>query len=131
MAIEAGCDLITHCNVTGPVPIPGATLELFGKRNTGAVVFAWTQRGLDWVKENCADLDWEVADANARRLIQSDAMLLMANDGAIYPAEMASDPAWAKWSIGAPAEFNLFSLQHGHFRWLEAMEEKGCAPMRM
>src|SRR5262249_36218235 len=22
VAVEAGCDLITHCNVTGPVPIP-------------------------------------------------------------------------------------------------------------
>jgi imidazolonepropionase-like amidohydrolase len=131
IAIEAGCNLITHCNVTGPVPIPESTLELFGKRKTGAVVFAWTQRGLNWVRENCADLDWDVADANARSLIRSDAMLLLANDGAIYPPEMASDPAWAKWSVGAPAEFNLFSLTQGHFTWFKAMEEKGCAPMRM
>jgi imidazolonepropionase-like amidohydrolase len=130
-AIEAGCDLITHCNVTGPVTIPESTLELFSKHHTGAVVFAWTQRGLDWVAANCADLEWRVADQNARLLIQSDAMLLLANDGAIYPHEMASDPAWAKWSVGAPAEFNLFSLQRGHFLWLEAMEEKGCAPLRM
>src|SRR5258705_13206172 len=28
IAIEAGCNLITHCNVTGPVPIPESTLEL-------------------------------------------------------------------------------------------------------
>jgi imidazolonepropionase-like amidohydrolase len=130
-AIEAGCDLITHCNVTGPVPIPDSTLELFSQHKTGAVVFAWTQRGLDWVHENCSDLDWRVADSNARRLIQSDALLLFANDGAIYPPEMASDPAWAKWSVGAPAEFNMFSLERGHLLWLEAMEEKGCPPMRM
>jgi len=131
VALEAGCNLITHCNVTGPVPIPESTLELFSQRNTGAVVFAWTQRGLDWVQENCADLDWQVSDANARSLIRSDAMLLMANDGAIYPPEMAADPAWAKWSVGAPAEFSLFSLPRGHFLWFEAMEEKGCPPMKM
>jgi len=130
-ALEAGCDLITHCNVTGPVPMPESTLELFSKRGTGAVVFAWTQRGLDWVSAHCADLDWRVADANARKLIQSDAMLLFANDGALYPPEMATDPAWAKWSVGAPQELSMFSLQQGHFSWLKAMEEKGCAPMRM
>jgi imidazolonepropionase-like amidohydrolase len=130
-AIEAGCNLITHCNVTGPVPIPDTTLELFSKHRTGAVIFAWTQKGLDWVAANCADLDWVVADVNARKLIQSDAMLLFANDGAIYPPEMAADPAWAKWSVGAPAELNLFSLQHGHFLWLRAMEEKGCPAMKM
>src|SRR6202035_4635298 len=39
VAIEAGCDLITHCNITGPVSIPQATLELFAARRTGAVVF--------------------------------------------------------------------------------------------
>ncbi len=130
-AIEAGCNLVTHCNVTGPVPIPDSTLESFATHKTGAVIFAWTQRGLDWVKENCADIDWEVADTNARNLIRSDAMLLMANDGAIYPPDMAADPAWAKWSVGAPAEFSLFSLSQGHFLWFKAMEEKGCPPMRI
>jgi len=130
-AIEAGCDLITHCNVTGPIPIPETTLELFSKHRTGAVVFAWTQKGLDWVAANCADLDWRVADINARKLIQSDAMLLFANDGALYPPEMATDPAWAQWSVGAPPELRLFSLQQGHFLWLQAMQEKGCPPMKM
>jgi imidazolonepropionase-like amidohydrolase len=130
-AIEAGCNLVTHCNVTGPVPIPESTLESFARHKTGAVIFAWTQRGLDWVRENCADLDWEIADTNARNLIRSDAMLLMANDGAIYPPDMAADPAWSKWSVGAPAEFSLFSLSQGHFLWLKAMEEKGCPPMRI
>jgi imidazolonepropionase-like amidohydrolase len=129
-AIEAGCDLVTHCNITGPVPISESTLELMVKRNTGAVVFAWTQRGLDWVLENCSDLDWRVADTNARNLIQSGAMLLLANDGAIYPPELATDPAWANWSIRAP-EDNLFSLAGGHFTWFKAMEEKGCPPMKM
>jgi imidazolonepropionase-like amidohydrolase len=129
-AIDAGCDLVTHCNVTGPVPIPESTLELMVSRKTGAVVFAWTQKALDWIQTHCADINWEISDINARNLIRADAMLMLANDGAIYPREMSSDPAWAKWSIMAP-EDNLFSLAEGHFTWFRAMEEKGCAPMKM
>lgn len=130
IAVEAGCDLVTHCNVTGPVAIPDSTLELMVRRNTGAVIFAWTRRGLEWVTKNCSDLDWQIADLNARNLIRGGAKLLFANDGAVYPREMASDPAWAKWSVIAPLD-NMFSLGEGHFTWLEAMEEKGCEPMRM
>jgi imidazolonepropionase-like amidohydrolase len=129
-AIEAGCDLVTHCNITGPIRIPDSTLELMVRRNTGAVVFAWTKRGLEWVKANCSDLEWEVSDTNERNLIECGARLLFANDGAIYPPEMATDPAWANWSLSAP-EDNLFSLAQGHFTWLRAMEEKGCPPMKL
>jgi imidazolonepropionase-like amidohydrolase len=129
-ALEAGCDLITHCNVTGPVPIPDSTLDLFSKLRAGAVIFPWTARALEWITKNCSDMDWRVADANVRNLIKSEAMLLLANDGALYPRELATDPAWANWSIAAPHD-NLFSLEHGHFTWFKAMEEKGCDPMRM
>lgn len=129
-ALEAGCDLITHCNVTGPVAIPQSTLELFSKRHAGAVIFPWTDKAFEWITRNCTDMDWRVADTNVRNLIKSDAMLLLANDGALYPRELATDPMWANWSISTPHD-NLFSLEQGHFAWLKAMEEKGCHPMRM
>mgnify|MGYP006189445301 CR=1 FL=1 len=34
-AVAAGCDLITHCNITGPVEIPAETIELM-VQDTGA-----------------------------------------------------------------------------------------------
>ena len=73
-ALEAGCDLITHCNITGPVAIPEATLELFVDRDVGAVIFPWTDKGLQWIREHVADSEWvmwESTDINARNLIRS------------------------------------------------------------
>ena len=134
VALEAGCDLITHCNITGPVPIPDSTLDLFVQRNTGAVVFPWTQKGLEWIRQHVADSEWvmwESTDINARNLIRCGASLMLANDGAIFAPEMLSDPSMNKSWAGAPAEESLLPLDRGHFFWFRAMEEKGCPPMRM
>lgn len=130
IAVQAGCDLIQHANMTGPVPIPATTLELMARRKTGAVVFPFTQRRLDWIIENetRGPSLWKVADANVRSLSRSGAPLLLANDGLVFPPEMASDPAWANgWFM--PGEDNLNDLETGHFAWLKAMEEKGCPAM--
>jgi imidazolonepropionase-like amidohydrolase len=132
IAIEAGCDLITHCNVTGPVAIPESTLDLFVKRKTGAVIFPWTQQGLDWIRKIASDMEWtmwEASETNARNLIRSGASLLLGNDGAVFAPEFLADPPKNCW--GAPEEENLGSLANGHFYWLKAMEEKGCPPMEM
>src|SRR4029077_1076146 len=72
VAVEAGCDIIQHCNITGPFPIPGATLELMVARKTGAVVFPFTQRRFDWLMANCA-VDrayFATSDTNCRHLLQ-------------------------------------------------------------
>lgn len=84
IAIDAGCDLISHANITGPVPIPETTLELLARRKTGAVVFPVTQGRLDLIIENASDKQrtmWQASDTNARNLIRSGASLLLANDG--------------------------------------------------
>jgi imidazolonepropionase-like amidohydrolase len=134
IAVEAGCDLIQHANFTGPVRIPEATLELMATLKTGAVIFPFTQRALDlftqgdfWKKP----AEWQVEDNNVRDLIRSGAPLLMANDGVVRAPEALSDPAWSKSSTMSrlPEEDNLYSLSSGHFAWITAMEEKGCAPM--
>lgn len=135
-AIDAGCDLITHCNITGPTPIPEETLELFATKNIGAVVFPSTQRRLEWFFSNVSHdgLGAELmhtmcraADTNVRNLIRMGAPLLMGTDGLVFPPEYASDPHLGKW-LGVD---NHFDLAEGHFFWLKAMEEKGCAPMEM
>jgi imidazolonepropionase-like amidohydrolase len=134
IAVEAGCDLIQHCNKTGPVEIPGGTLDLMARRNTGAVVFPQTDAGLSWLLENLPEeqkQSWKTSHINARNLASAGVKLLLANDGAIMPPEWASDPQWGKSWVTAPEAFNLARLTSGHFVWFEAMEEKGCAPMEM
>ena len=112
ISVEAGCDLIQHANVTGPVPIPASTLDLMAKRQTGAVVFPFTQRRLDWILANVSEAEriaWHASDVNARKLIGSGAPLLLANDGAIVPpgrfpvGQGTGRPrAMTTWSISMP-----------------------------
>lgn len=133
-AVEAGCDLVTHCNITGPVPIAQETLDLMAKRHTGAVIFPQTDKQMQWIKENVSDIEWMLwksTDINARNLIGSGAPLLLANDGVIWPPEVKVDPWLSKSWVSASDENNLGSLGQGHFFWLKAMEEKGCPPMTM
>jgi imidazolonepropionase-like amidohydrolase len=134
IAIEAGCDLVTHCNITGPVAIPEETLELFATRKTGAVVFPFTEQRLAAIMANVSDAErtmWQASDVNARNLIRTGAKLLLANDGTIWPSDWSSDPQWGATWITTPGEDNLNSLSTGHFAWFKAMEEKGCAPIEM
>lgn len=138
LAIEAGCDLITHCNITGPTPIPESTLDLFVTRGTGAVVFPFTQRRLDWffktksqgrLGSDLIHTMYRAADTNARNLIDSGATLLLANDASVFAPELATDAKWGPW-LGLDVDCYL-DLAEGHFYWFQAMEEKGCPPMEM
>jgi imidazolonepropionase-like amidohydrolase len=135
IAVEAGCDLITHANITGPTPIPDSTFELFVKRKTGAVIFPFTQRRLDWFLQITgpeADLVhtmYRASDVNVRSFIRSGAPLLLANDAAVVPPEETTDPVGSRW-LGVDMD-NYLDLSQGHFFWFKAMEEKGCAPMEM
>lgn len=134
LAVEAGCDLVTHCNITGPVLIPQETLDLMAKCQTGAVIFPQTESMIEWIKTNVSNIEWSLwrsTDQNARNLIQSGAPLLLANDGVVWPPEVKEDPWLSKSWVSAPDEINLGSLSTGHFLWMQAMEEKECSPMIM
>jgi len=133
LALEAGCDLIQHANHTGPRPIPEVTLERMARQQTGTVIFPMPQRRLEWLMKNESHrtpLMWQVADKNARNLIRSGAPVLLANDGVLLAPETLANPKLINFLAG-PWEDNLFSLSSGHFTWLEAMEEKECAPMQI
>ncbi len=134
LAVEAGCDLVTHCNISGPVPIPESTLQLMAQRKTGAVIFPWTEKGFEWLRNNVSDASWtfwQSANVNARNMIKAGLPLMVANDGMVLAAEAIIDGPKRKSWMNAPDEHNLGSLGTGHFYWFEAMEEMGCAPMEM
>jgi imidazolonepropionase-like amidohydrolase len=134
-AIEAGCDLIQHGNITGPFPIPETTLELFVKRNTACAVLAWTKRQVEWMMKVASPSVralMSTLSTNDMNLIRSGATLLLSTDGGVMAPEVNSDPIARKVALGLDADGeNLMKLGDGHFLWFKAMEEKGMAPMEM
>jgi len=131
VAVEAGCDLIQHCNITGPVRIPGKTIDLMVQKKTGAVVFPLTKRRFDWVMQTNppeARRFFSTVNDNCRHLIQAGAKLMLGSDGNILPPDVREDPATQRFWM-APGEDNLADLGQGHFAWLKAMEEMGLPAM--
>jgi imidazolonepropionase-like amidohydrolase len=134
LAIEAGCDIIQHVNITGPVPIDEETLEVMAKRQVGAVIFPHTKNGMEWIKKIAGEMEWvtlQSAEVNVRNLIRSGAPLLLANDGLIFPPEWKTDPKNSMNQAALPEADNLINLATGHFTWFRAMEEKECPAMQM
>ena len=132
MSLEAGCDLVQHCNMTGPVEIPRETLELFTQKDCGAVVFPLTGNGMAVLRETISDHEWtmwKASDTNSRHLIESGATILLANDGGIFAPEVMQEPLIKGTWNGLPEEEALGRLATGHFVWLRAMEEKGMSPI--
>jgi imidazolonepropionase-like amidohydrolase len=131
VAIEAGCDLIQHCNITGPVPIPETTLELLAAKKAGAVVFPFTQRRLDEIMRKADAIvrrHFSMVDSNCRNLIRCGATLLLGTDAGILAPDAAADALLKNfWFAGG--DDNLAELGEGHFHWLKAMEEKGFPAM--
>jgi imidazolonepropionase-like amidohydrolase len=126
VAVEAGCDIIQHCNITGPVEIPRSTIELLATQDTAAVVFPFTERRLAIMKDSCGPgvrRHWSTADANCRSLIESRSKLLLGTDAVVQATDIASDAA------GPLSEDCLWEMGQGHFHWLTAMEEKGLPAM--
>jgi imidazolonepropionase-like amidohydrolase len=136
VALEAGADIIQHCDITGPTPIPQNTLQLLVESKVGATVFPMTERRYRHIVEQCGASSplgrtlstWE---RNDRNLIESGATLLLATDAGITAADALTDPALKnlEWWVGG--EDRLARLGEGHFHWLQAMEEKGLAPLEM
>ncbi len=129
MAIEAGSDLIQHCNFTGPTPIPESTLQMMVQRKPAAWCFPFTRGRYEWAVEKGEERysQWLASmNHNAHSLIQSGATLLLGTDGSLWAPDIATDPAWGKWLPGVD---NLHDLEQGHVHWLKAMEELGLPPM--
>jgi imidazolonepropionase-like amidohydrolase len=133
-AIEAGVDIIQHCDITGPVPIPAETLQRLLERQVASTVFPMTERRYRLALEKCgvsSQLGKNLAawDLNDRNLIKSGATLLLATDAGITAADALTDPYMRNFEWWVAGDDRLTKLGEGHFHWLQAMEEKGLAPM--
>jgi imidazolonepropionase-like amidohydrolase len=133
VAIEAGSDIIQHCNVTGRTPIPNTTLRRLVELETASTVFPFTRRRCAWITEKGDPLIGRflsTMDMNLLGLIESGATLLLATDAGILAPEAATDRLMGNSWIAA-GEDNLAELGQGHFHWMKAMEEKGFPPLEI
>ncbi len=135
MALEAGVDLMQHCETTGAVPLPDNLVQMLVDKKIPCGVLAQTEHRLEWYRSLGKDTPsaeffsvvHPVKDQNVRNFIKAGAILLLATDAGLMHADAASDPQ-AKRLAGDNKDV-LTQLGSGHFTWLRAMEEKGMDRM--
>jgi imidazolonepropionase-like amidohydrolase len=135
LEIEAGADLLQHCDITGLQPIPDRTIQLIAQRRIPCAAMADTQKYLTWrsnqpigatkLAEVIHRVD-PIKDANDRKLIAAGAVLLLTTDAGIFAPHAVEIPSLTSF-LQAPDVGR--KLGEGHFLWLQAVSEKGMTPM--
>jgi len=128
MAIEAGVDLITHCNITENEPIPDSTiLKLKEKRIPCGILPETKRRHEANLKRYSGDLvaqrSLESRTLNLTHLIQAGLPLVLTTDAGIWPPEVVTEMSPENQVD------RLDTLGKGHFIWCRAMAERGMKPM--
>ena len=130
MAIEAGADIITHGDISGPgVPIPMETLRKLVERDIAVSVLPITQRRLDALREHNPEGTLTpymvIGRENQARMIEAGVSLLLSTDAGIkHPVLLAESPSLASDTVDQRTK-----LGEGHFNALVALEELGMEPM--
>jgi len=132
LEIEAGVDLLQHCDISGLEPIPDETMRTILDRGLPCAALLMTDRYLAWAADHGpAGLRplIKVKDLNDRKLIGAGANLLLASDGGLFgPREKAeSSPLVGPRLAGAPDIPN--QLGDAHILWIKAAIERGMTPM--
>ncbi len=132
LAIEAGVDIITHGDISGPVvQIPEATLRKLVDRNIAVSVLAVTNRHLEALNRHSPTgvltPYMKVARENIRNMVKAGVTLLVSTDAGIEnPVLLAESTTLASDTVDARVK-----LGEGHFNALVALEEAGLAPMEV
>jgi imidazolonepropionase-like amidohydrolase len=130
LAIEAGVDLMQHCEITLEHPLPAETVTLLAERRVPGAFLANTQAALDWYREKAATDPYfkrfDIADLNERALLRAGAVILLSTDGGVFSSDTLNSSFWKKYM---PPRERLLELGEGHFNWLLAVEQKGMKPM--
>jgi imidazolonepropionase-like amidohydrolase len=132
MAIEAGVDIITHGDISGPVyQIPPETLKKLVDRGISVSVLSITTRSLDaMIKHSPNGLltpYMKIAAQNIRNMIKAGVRLMVSTDAGVEnPVLLAESPSLAVDTIDARTK-----LGEGHFNAMQGLEEAGMAPMEI
>lgn len=130
MAVEAGVDILTHCDISGPFrSIPAETIEKIVERDVACSILPVTQERLDALLERNptggVGADMLISRVNITNLAEAGAMLLLSTDGGIqHPLLVSeqSDPVMVDPRT---------KLGEGHFNALVALQQMGLAPMEI
>ena len=113
--------------MTGPVPIPDATIAAMIEKNVPCAVLPRTAQRLriemDMNQGRPMGKLLEMMHFNQIRMIQAGAPILLSTDAGVI------DPDAAAEIKPAQAVERSTTLGEAHFFWFRAMQEKGMAPM--
>ncbi len=132
MAIEAGVDIITHGDISGPVyPIPEETLKKLVDRGISVSVLAITARSLAAMTKNSPNglltPYMKISAQNIRNMIKAGVRLMVSTDAGVEnPVLLTESLTLAVDTIDARTK-----LGEGHFNALVGLEEAGMAPMEI
>ena len=132
MAIEAGVDIITHGDISGPVvPIPMETVRKLVERDIAVSALPITQRRLEALQQHNPDGTltpyMAIGRENQTRMIEAGVSLLLSTDAGIkHPVLLAESGTIASDTVDQRTK-----LGEGHFNALAALEELGMAPMEI
>ena len=132
MAIEAGVDIITHGDISGPTyPIPDETIKKLVDRNISVSVLAITKRSLDALvaksPEGILTPYMKLSAINIRNMVKAGVKLMISTDAGVQnPIRLAESSTLASDTVDARVK-----LGEGHFNALVSLEEAGMAPMEI
>ncbi len=132
MAVEAGVDIITHGDISGPLyAIPDETLRKLAARNISVSVLAITKRALDAMvaKAPTGVLTpyMKVSAVNIRNMVKAGVKLMISTDAGVEnPVRLLDSPSLASDTVDSRVK-----LGEGHFNALVSLEEAGMAPMEI
>ena len=132
MAVDAGVDILTHGDISGPVyPIPAETIKKIVDRGVAISILSGTKRAIDaqakQAPNNLLLPYMKVAVENIKNLTKAGAKMMVSTDAGVEdPVRLAESPSLASDTVDARVK-----LGEGHFNALTAFEEAGMAPMEI
>lgn len=132
MAVEAGVDILTHGDISGPVyPIPQETIAKMKARGTAVSVLAITQRHFEAMARHSPNgvltPYHKIALANIRNMGKAGVPLLLSTDAGVqHPVLAVESPNMAADTVDSRTK-----LGEGHFNALVGLEEAGLSPMEV
>jgi imidazolonepropionase-like amidohydrolase len=132
MAIEAGVDIVTHGDISGPSqPIPPETIRKLADRGIAVSVLPVTDRHIAAMERHVPDgvltPYMKMARTNIRNMVAAGVPLLVSTDAGIEnPVRLAESRTLAADTVDARVK-----LGEGHFNALVALQEAGMAPMEI
>ena len=130
MAIDAGVDILTHCDISGPFrAIPAETIQKIVEHDIACSILPVTQERLDALLERNPETgvgpDLIISRQNITNLAAAGADLLLSTDGGIQHPLLTSEQS-------NPVTIDpRTKIGEGHFNALVALEQMGLGAMEI